>query len=118
MALPSSWFWNHSLENCEPTNFCSELPTLWYLVKATLGNRCIRKHVCGLNASKRFPALRWVINLLQGSQNNSFSSFRMFWVKSNTKDKEIRIRILPVGSEVLSSRKESFQEVSRTISVE
>lgn len=117
MAFPSSWFWTSSCQKCEPTNFCSfEPPTSWYLVKAILGNRYIRKHVCGLNASKRFPALHWVINLLESSQNNSFSSFRMFWVKSNTKDKEIRLRILLVGSEVLSFRKESFQEVRTNLS--
>ena len=40
----------------------------------------------------------------------------MFWVKSNTKDKEIRLRILLVGSEVLSYRKESFQEVRTNLS--
>lgn len=40
----------------------------------------------------------------------------MFWVKSNTKDKEIRLRILLVGSEVLSFRKESFQEVRTNLS--
>ena len=41
-ALPTSWFWTSSLQNCETMKFyCFKPPSLWYFVLAALANQYI-----------------------------------------------------------------------------